>query len=56
VKEDANGSYWFLFMSDLTSLGFDADRLREVDAAGRGAATLGRVIRVDRGMATLETV
>ena len=43
-------------MSDLTSLGFDVDRLREVDAAGRGAATLGRVIRVDRGMATLETV
>ena len=42
-------------MTDLVALGFDALRLEEVERSGHSGATLGRVIRVDRGMATLET-
>jgi ribosome biogenesis GTPase len=42
-------------MTGLHGLGFDAVRLEEVERSGHGASTLGRVIRVDRGMATLET-
>ena len=42
-------------VSELTRLGFDAVREQEVAALGAVGPTLGRVIRVDRGMATLET-
>jgi ribosome biogenesis GTPase len=42
-------------VTDLGALGFDADRLREVEEGGLSAAELGRVVRVDRGMATVET-
>jgi len=42
-------------MSTLNHLGFDAGRREEATSLGLDVATLGRVIRVDRGMATLET-